>query len=85
MTLLLKFPTNFSEILELFLIQTFLSFFCLINGVTRMKIFCKTKHLSTLAEELWRTPLSQDFLLKVSQYGPGFYDIDQNFMNFLSF
>ena len=45
--------------------KTFLSsFFPLINGVTRMKIFCKTKHLSTLAEELWRTLLSQGFLFK---------------------
>ena len=40
------------------------SLFPLINGVTRMKIFCKTKHLSTLAEELWHSLLSHDFLFK---------------------
>ena len=49
--------------LRLQLKEAFGASFPLINGVTRMKIFCETKHLSTLAEELWRTA-STRFLVK---------------------
>ena len=64
MILLLWFMfLTFQECKSSFSKGTFLSSFPLINGVTRMKIFCETKHLSTLAEELWRTA-STRFLVK---------------------
>ena len=64
--IIMVYVPNFSGILEFFLKENILIFFSSNKWgymVTRMKIFCETKHLSTLAEELWRTA-STRFLVK---------------------